>query len=131
MSVEPPPLPAVRTVRTSLRTAHLLAFGALYGGHVYGVPAASLHPSLLATVASGGMLMALEVYRTPLWLVQVRGLATLVKILLVVAVAVWWDAGVFLLTAAVVIGGVVSHMPGRYRYYSVIHGRVVGSQEAG
>jgi hypothetical protein len=75
--------------------------------------------------------MALEIYRTPIWLGQVRGVATLTKIGLVAAVAVYWDARLWLLTAAAIIGGVVSHMPGRYRYYSLIHGHPVGAQERG
>lgn len=121
----------VRTLRTTLRTAHLLAFGALYGGHVYSISGQRLWPALLATVATGAALMALEIYRTPIWLNQIRGVATLVKIGLVAAVAVYWDARLWLLTAAVIIGGVVSHMPGRYRYYSLIYGRPVGEQERG
>lgn len=120
-----------RALRTALRTAHLLAFGTLYGGHVFGVPPARLGPALLATVASGAALMALDLYRTPVWLVQIRGLATLVKIALVAAVALHWKLRIAFLTAAIVIGGVSSHMPGRYRYYSVVHRRVVGDQEAG
>jgi len=36
-----------------------------------------------------------------------------------------------LLTAAIIIGSVAAHMPGRYRYYSVIHRRVIGEQESG
>ena len=75
--------------------------------------------------------MGLEIYRTPLWLVQVRGVVTLVKIILVAAVAVCWTARVWLLTAALVIGAVVSHMPGRYRYYSLVHRRAVGERESG
>ncbi|MBI5506072.1 MAG: hypothetical protein HY899_14850 [Deltaproteobacteria bacterium] len=124
-------LPGVRTVRSTLRTAHLIAFGALYGGHVYGVEAGRLQPALLATLASGGALMALEIYRNPYWPVQIRGLATVVKIALVASVAVAWDVRVWLLTAVIAIGGVVSHMPSRYRYYSVVHRRVIGSQERG
>ena len=130
-SVTPRPLPGVRVIRTTLRTAHLLAFGTLYGGHVYSIPALRLWPALLATVASGAALMALEIVRTPLWLCQVRGVATLVKIGLVVGVAAYWDLRLWLLTAAAIIGGVVSHMPGRYRYYSLIHGHPVGEQERG
>ena len=114
----PRPLPGVRALRTTLRTAHLVSFGALYGGHLYGVPAERLWPALLATVATGGAFMSLEIYCTPLWLAQLRGVATLVKIALVAAVAI-------------IIAGVASHMPGRYRYYSVLHGRVVGDQDAG
>ena len=119
------PLPASRPLRTSLRTLHLIAFGALYGGHVFAVSSQRLIPALAATLASGGALAALEMYRTPVWPMQVRGVATFVKVLLVAAVGVWWDAGVYLLTAVIVIGGVVSHMPGRYRYYSLFHGHVV------
>jgi len=128
---QPRPLPGVRPLRTTLRTAHLIAFGTLYGGHVYGLPAERLWPALLATVGTGGALTGLEVYRLPLWLFQLRGVATLMKIVLVAAVAVCWPCRVWLLTAAIIIGGVASHMPGRYRYYSIIHRRVIGEQESG
>ena len=114
-----------------MRTLHLIAFGALYGGHVFAVSPERLLPALAATLASGGALAALEMYRTPVWPVQVRGVATFVKVLLVAAVGVWWNAGVWLLTAAIVIGAVVSHMPGRYRYYSLLHGRVGEALELG
>ena len=98
---------------------------------MYGIEPALLQPALVATLVSGGALTALELYRTPAWLVQVRGVATFAKIVLVAAVAVFWEARLALLTAAIVIGGVVSHMPGRYRYYSVLHRRVIGDNERG
>lgn len=125
------PLPGVRAMRTTLRTAHLLASGILYGGHIYSVPAEQLWPALLATLATGGGFVALEVYRAPIWLVQLRGVAALVKVALVLAVAACWSWRVWLLTAVMIIGGVASHMPGRYRYYSVLHRRLVGGQESG
>jgi hypothetical protein len=125
------PFPGVRIVRTALRTAHLISFAALFGGHVYAVSAQALRPALWATVLSGGVLTAVEIYRTPAWPLQVRGVATFAKVLLVAAVAVYWEARVALLTTAIVIGGVVSHMPGRYRYYSVLHGTVIGDDERG
>lgn len=125
------PVPGVRPLRTTLRTAHLIAFAALYGGHVFGVAPERLRWALVSTLASGGALMGLEIYRTPVWVLQVRGLATLAKIALVAAVAVWWDARVWLLTLAIVIGSVVAHMPGRFRYYSVLHRRPIGTEERG
>lgn len=130
-TMAPRPLPGVRVIRTTLRTAHLLAFASLYGGHVYGIEPSRLVPALVATVASGAALVALEVYRTPLWLGQIRGIATFVKIALLAAVVVNWDLRLWLLTAAVIIGGVVSHMPGRIRYYSVLYGHPIGEQEKG
>ena len=123
--------PGIRALRTGLRTAHLLTFAVLYGGQVYDVAPERLHAALLGTVLSGVALAAIDVVRKPIWLVQVRGLATMAKVLLVALVPVWWAERVWLLTATVVIGGVSSHMPGRYRYYSVLHRRVIGSQDRG
>jgi hypothetical protein len=131
LRAEPRPLPAVRVARTTLRTAHLIAVASLYGGHVYGVEAGRLVPALVGSLTTGGALMALEVYRVPVWMVQIRGVATLVKLLLVAGVAAFWDQRVALLSLALVIGAVVSHMPGRWRYHSLLHGRVVGPQDKG
>jgi hypothetical protein len=118
--------PRIRGLRTSLRTVHIIAFSALYGGHLYGVAAERLVPALIATIATGGAFVALELYSAPVWLVQIRGVATLVKLLLVAGVAAFWDWRIVLLTIVTVIGVVVSHMPGRYRYYSLLHWREVG-----
>jgi hypothetical protein len=120
-----------RALRTALRTAHLLAFGALYGGQVYGVDAERLAPALTLTAATGMALLLLDVVREPVTLVQVRGVASLVKIGLALAFAFAASQRLTLLTVAAVVGAASSHMPGRYRYYSLLHRRVVGSQEKG
>ena len=109
----------------------MIAAGALYGGHVYGVEAERLVPALLAVLATGGAFLGLEVYQASVWLVQLRGVATLVKLALVASVAPLWELRVPLLTLAVIVGGLGSHMPGRWRYHSLLHGRVVGPRESG
>lgn len=124
-------VPGLRFWRTSLRTAHLLAFGTLYGGHVYGVAGERLGVALLATAATGGALALLEVWRAPIWLVQVRGAATGLKIVLLAVAQLRAELAVPLLTLAIVLGAVSSHMPGRYRYHSLAHGRVVGPRDRG
>jgi hypothetical protein len=131
LSVETRPLPAGRALRTTLRTAHVLAFATLYGGHVYGLPPERLLWALVATVATGAAFLAFEVYSAPVFLVEMRGVATLVKLALVAAVAVFWDARVALLSIAIVIGVVASHMPGRYRYFSLLHRRIVETEGQG
>jgi hypothetical protein len=125
------PLPGGRWLRTSLRTLHLVAVGALYGGHVYAVEAERLVPALVGVVASGGVLVVFEVWQSRVWLVQLRGAATFLKLALLVGVSVAWDLRIALLTLTLVIGSVSSHMPGRWRYYSLLHGRVVGPTEKG
>jgi hypothetical protein len=125
------PFPGVRAIRIALRTAHIAAFATLYGGHWHGLEPERLRPALVATLVTGAVLVALEVYRTPAWPVQLRGLAALVKIVIVAIVASTGQARMALLTAALVIGAVSSHMPGRFRYYSLIHRRMVGDTERG
>jgi hypothetical protein len=82
-------------------------------------------------VATGGALMILDVVRAPIWLVQIRGAATAVKIVLIGIAQMKPALSVPLLTLTIVIGAVSSHMPGRWRYHSLWHGRVVGPREKG
>jgi hypothetical protein len=125
------PVPGLRPLRTTLRAAHVVAVAAFYGGHVYGASSERLGPAVVAVVATGIAFTILEVVRAPVWVVQVRGLAVYLKVVLMLAVIVGAPAPVLLLTVALVVGVVASHMPGRYRYYSLIHRRAVGSQEKG
>jgi hypothetical protein len=125
------PVPHLRVLRTTLRALHLLAAAALYGGHVHGVDAARLLPALVATLLTGGAFLALEVWRFPPWLVQLRGVATFAKLGLLASVPLFWERRVVLLTAVLAIGVVVAHMPGRYRYRSLLTGVPVGPEDKG
>ncbi len=60
-----------------------------------------------------------------------RGVATFAKPALMSAVVVTSALRIVLLTLALVIGSISSHMPGRWRYHSVLHGRVAGPTEKG
>jgi hypothetical protein len=125
------PVPHLRVLRTTLRTLHLLAAAALYGGHVHGVEAARLLPALAATVATGGAFLALEVWRFPPWLVQLRGVATLGKLALLGAVPLFWEWRALVLSAVLAIGVVTAHMPGRFRYRSLLAGVPAGPEDKG
>jgi hypothetical protein len=123
---EPPRrLPGARAWNVTARTVHLAASGTLLGGHVFGVPADLLVPWLWVAALSGAALLAIEVYGSLDWLLQVGGLAVVVKVALLVAIPFAWDARVTLLFAVVAIAGVGSHMPGRYRHYSLLYRRSV------
>jgi hypothetical protein len=103
-----------RLLRTALRTLHLIAFGAYYGGHVFAVDSAKLLP---AHIATGTVFLLFEVWRAPVFLIQVRGLATYANVSLLIA-SYWFWADRALLTAVEVIGSLVSHPPSSIRYYS-------------
>jgi hypothetical protein len=126
-----PVIPGARWLRTSLRTLHLIAVGALYGGHLYAVDVNRLQSALLSVLLTGGLLICFEVWQSRVWLVQVRGVATFLKLGLLAAIGLTPDLTVALLTLAMLIGSISSHMPGRWRHYSVLHGRVAGPTERG
>lgn len=106
-----------RWFRISCRSLHLLTMGVLVGGHVWGATAEDLRPWLVGVVLSGAGLMATDVFQNVGYLREVRGAVQLAKIALVAAVALLWEYRVAVLVAVVVLSGVVSHMPGRYRYW--------------
>jgi hypothetical protein len=109
----------------ALRTVHIAAVGILLGGHTFDVTAGRLLPWLSLSIVSGAGLIGLELYSSCKWLYQGKGVLVLLKLLLIAAVAVCWEQRLWLLLAALVVGSVGSHMPGRFRYYSLIHRRVI------
>ncbi len=118
-------LPHARAISIAMRTLHIAGIGILLGGHVFAVPAARLLPWLAFCIASGAGLIGIELYASAKWLYQGKGVLVMIKLLLIIAVAVFWAQRVWLLLAALVIGSVGSHMPARFRYYSFVHRRVV------
>lgn len=118
-------IPGQRAIGIALRTAHLVAFGLLVGGHAFEVEPARLVPFLAATIATGAALMALELASTCAWLCMGKGIAVLLKLGLLLLVPVLWEQRVLLLVAVIVLASVGAHMPSRFRYWSLLTGRRV------
>ncbi len=118
-------LPYARAWNIGLRTVHIALMGILLGGHVFAMSPERLFPWLCASVASGVALTAIEAFSGWRWFYQGRGLFVLFKLLLLCSIPWFWDYRVFILLCVVAIGSIGSHMPGRFRYYSVLHRRVL------
>ena len=114
-----------RWLRICLRTVHLVGTAGLGGGFLYQAPREAWLPFLTLTIASGCVSVLLELWCTALWLIQVRGLAVIVKIMLLAGMHWAPDYAAHGLIMVVVISGLVSHAPGDVRYYSIFHGRRV------
>jgi hypothetical protein len=112
-----------RAWNVAARTVHIAAISALLGGHLFAVPADRLLPWLWVAIGSGGALMAIEMYPSFDWLAQGAGLSVLAKLLLLCVVPMAWAWRVPVLFGVLAIASVGSHMPGRYRHYSVIFRR--------
>jgi len=121
-------LTSARAWNITARTAHLAAMGVLLGGHAFDLPREGLFGGLWATVLSGLVLAALEAEGRFTWFHQGRGLMTLAKLALLFAVPFLWERWgwrLAVLLAVVSLGSVGSHMPARFRYYSVLRGEVI------
>lgn len=118
-------VPRERAWNVGLRTLHLIAFGVLLGGHVWDVQAELLLPALGMTLASGAALMGLELYKSFEWFFVGKGLLVLAKLALLLSMVGFWEARVPLLFLVVALASIGAHMPARYRYYSVLHRRVL------
>ena len=99
--------------------------GILLGGHVFDVPAHRLILFLYLTIASGACLILLELYSSCRWIYLGKGVTVILKVALVIAAGVWWEDRAMFLLLVVLIGSVGSHMPARFRYYSLLHRRTI------
>lgn len=117
-------LPYARAWNVGARTVHLAATGTLLGGHVFGAAADTLWPWLWVAMASGAVMLAVELYTSFDWLAQVGGLAVVLKLALLCVIPFAWPARVPILFVVVVIAGVGAHMPGRFRHYSLLYREV-------
>jgi hypothetical protein len=119
---------STRTWNIALRTAHIAAMGILLGGHAFDLPRGRLLPCLWLTIATGVGLGLLEAGPGLLWFHQGRGLMTLAKLLLLCTVPLLWEhryLRLAVMLVVVAIASVGSHMPARFRYYSVIYREVI------
>jgi hypothetical protein len=115
----------MRWLNIAFRTAHIGAMAFLVGGHAFDVTPERLEVSLWFTIGTGVALAAMEAGPRLLWFHQGSGLMTMVKLALLCAVPLAWDFRLPILLAVIVIGSVGSHMPGRFRHYSVVYRRVI------
>ncbi len=121
----PRTLPYARILNIASRTAHIGVTGVLFGGHVFDVEAQRLLVWLYLTIFTGGILVFIEAYPSCRWCYQGRGVFVFCKLALIALVPLMWNQRVAILAVVIVIASVGSHMPGRFRYYSLIHRRVL------
>ncbi len=113
-----PPITWARGLNIGFRSLHLGVSGVLVGGHVFDVPRELLLLWLGLTIATGIALVVLESWPRWRWWHESRGLMTVCKVLLMMAIPWLWPVRVAALAAIVAIASIGSHMPARYRYYS-------------
>lgn len=118
--------PGRRWLSITLRTLHLMGIAGLAGAYLFHLPESQWMPYLWLAVLSGVLMAAMAIYVDGIWLLQLRGQAIFLKLLLLSTVFWLFDepqSGIYLLV--ILISGVVSHAPGKVRYYSLWHRKVL------
>ena len=118
-------LPQARIWNIAFRTAHITVTGAVFGGFVFQVEKGRLLTWLYLSLFTGLCLVVVEAYPSCRWFFQGRGVVVLVKLALLFCIPWLWNYRIPLLVTVIVIASVGSHMPGRFRYYSFVHRRVL------
>lgn len=120
---EPRYLPGNRWLNVFLRTLHLVGIAGIGGGYFYVAQDETWHLFQDLCLISGTLLALLFIYSSGIWLLQLRGLVILFKLLLFYTIFLWPSLGVALLILILILSGWIAHAPARIRYYSPFHRR--------
>ena len=118
--IEPRMFHGQRWVNISLRCGHLVGIAGIGGGFLYGLDAQSWSAWQI-TVFSGVALSLVYSWTDGAWLLEMKGLAILLKLLLLGVGLVIPDlrAGVFILV--IILSGLIAHAPARVRERRWLH----------
>ncbi len=116
-----------RWTKISLRTLHLLAIAGVGGGILFALEKDLWLNYWWLALASGALMMLMDILSNPVWFMQVRGIVIVLKLVLLALLGIYpgWDS--FLLVIIIILSAVISHAPGKLRYYSLYHRRVITS----
>jgi hypothetical protein len=117
-----------RWSKISLRTIHLLAVAGVGGGILFALEKDVWINYWWLALVSGTLMMLMDIAANPVWIVQLRGVVIEFKLILLVFLGNYPDWDGFLLVVIIIISAVISHAPGKLRYYSLYHRRVINSE---
>ena len=117
-----------RWSKISLRTLHLLAVAGIGGGILFALEKDLWINYWWLALVSGVLMMVMDIAANPVWIVQVRGVVIIIKLILLALMVSYPAWGSFLLLVIIAISAVISHAPGKLRYYSFYHRRVINSK---
>jgi len=116
------PSVAMRWLGIGVRTGHIGVAAVLFGGVILTAPFARLSPWHHLTIATGGVLLLLEWLHDGRWPHRGKGLLALLHVGFCLLIHLWPALTVPLLWLILISGGIGSHMPRRYRHWSILQG---------
>ncbi len=129
---EPRHLPGQRAIKIVLRGFHVLCAGVLTGAYLFEVESDLRVTWLLATLVTGLLILAVDLFESGAFLLQVRGAVLLAKILLLAFLPHLGDLQALVLCGVVVVSVISSHAPSKVRYFALVgRGRIKGASTKG
>ncbi|WP_028772111.1 hypothetical protein [Shewanella waksmanii] len=120
---------AQRLGKTSLRAIHILGVTGAGGGILLQVPQSEWIFYWCAAMTTGSLLMLWEIIRDWRWLIQLKGVLTLFKLVLLTLFIPFAEYKPEILVAVLLLSVIVSHGPAGLRHFSVIHGRRIDGRK--
>jgi len=118
-------LPGKRYISLLLRGLHLAGVAGVAGLFLYDLPFEQWKLYGLLALLTGTLMMLIEIWGDGVWLFQLRGQAVLLKLVLLAIALIWPSTAAVNFILIILLSAFFSHAPGKIRYYSIWHGKVV------
>lgn len=124
--------PARVWLRVTCRSLHILCIGMYVGGIAFDAPAGDVSGWFHGAAITGTVLILTDLYASFIYLTELRGLAMVAKLVVLGAATGLPDHRLAIVMALVVLSSVVSHMPSRWRHWTLAGGAPThGQRRAG
>jgi len=129
---EPRSFPGRRETKILVRAVHVLLAGLFTAAVVFRLEEAERAVWFHGALGSGLALLLLDLHESGAFLLQVRGLVVLLKLLLLACLPLFGAAEGWILSLVVLASVYFSHASSKIRYFMVFgRGRIEGSRTAG
>ena len=119
-------------MKVGLRAAHVLCAAGLLGAVLFEVEEVRRDPWLHAALATGALVLAIDLHESGAFLLQVRGVVVLVKLGLLATLPALGAAQAWVLAGLLLLSVVFSHAPSEVRHRMLVAGgRIQGGQSRG
>lgn len=106
-----------RWLNIALRALHLVGVAGIGGGFLFDQDPALWKAYWYLSLATGIALTGLYLWSTCAWLFELKGLAIVIKVLLLAIALAWPAARAELFITLVILSGLIAHAPARIRGY--------------
>ncbi|WP_245823635.1 hypothetical protein [Photobacterium proteolyticum] len=118
-----------RLSKTGVRALHILGIAGSAGGILYGVERELWLNWWVLAMVTGVILMTLEISRSKLWLIQLKGVLTLVKLMLLGSFFIIPQHKPMLFITVLLMSVFIAHGPAGLRHYSIWHRRRIDEKQ--